>query len=219
MKKIFKIESMLFIVLLLSAVSCKKDFLELKPESSLVSGTLTTSQDAENILTGAYSRMSANGYFQYNRFYITEGINDNHYVNGDNPQEWLLENFRFDASNGVIQDCYKDLWAQVGAANAVLTDVPLINDPKWAGTNRKEQILGEAAFIRALNYYELVTQYGGVPIITDFAQSGNYYPARNTEQEVYAQILKIWLLPRLRCLQNHTIVKMDEQQKAQHKPF
>ena len=40
MKKVFKIKSVLFAVLLLSAVSCKKDFLDLKPQSSLVSGTL-----------------------------------------------------------------------------------------------------------------------------------------------------------------------------------
>lgn len=190
MEKVFKIKSVLFAVLLLSVVSCKKSFLDLKPQASLVSGTLTTSQDAENELTGAYNKLATNGYFQYNRFYISEGINDNHYINGDNPQEQQLENFSFDAASGVIQGCYQDPFNQIAAANAVLSDVPAINDPKWSGTNRKEQILAEATFLRALNYYELVTQFGGVPIITSFSQGGNYYPSRNTEQEVYAQIVK-----------------------------
>ncbi|MEA5461473.1 RagB/SusD family nutrient uptake outer membrane protein [Arcicella sp. LKC2W] len=190
MKIFFNIKSMAFVVLLALLGSCKSDFLDLKPVSSLVSGTLTTAQDAENELTGAYSRLATNGYFQYNRYYITEGINDNHYVNGDNPQEWLIENFKFDASNGVIQGCYTDLFSHISAANAVLSDVPSIVDSKWSGTTRKEQILAEASFLRALNYYELVTQFGGVPIITSISQGGNYYPTRNTEQEVYAQIIK-----------------------------
>ncbi|MEO6547995.1 MAG: RagB/SusD family nutrient uptake outer membrane protein [Ferruginibacter sp.] len=188
MKIIFKIKLICLIGLMLLAVSCKKDFLDLKPTSSLVSGTLTTSQDAENLVTGAYSKLATNGYFQYGRFFLTEGINDNHYVNGDNPQEWQIENFSFDASNGVIG--YQDIWSNVAAANAVLSSVPDINDPKWGGTTRKEQILAEASFLRALNYYELVTQWGGVPIITSLDQGGNYYPSRNTEAEVYAQIIK-----------------------------
>lgn len=190
MKIIFNIKSIAFVMLLALLASCKDDFLNLKPEASLVSGTLSSAQDAENELTGAYSRLSSNGYFQYSRYYLTEGINDNHYLNGDNPQEWLLENFNFDASNGVIQGAYNELFSHISAANAVLSDVPAIEDQKWKGTNRKEQILSEAAFIRALNYYELVTQFGGVPVILSVSQGGNYYPARNTEQEVYAQIIK-----------------------------
>ena len=190
MKILFNIKSLVFVMFVALLASCKSDFLDLKPVSSLVSGTLTTAQDAENELTGAYSRLASNGYFQYNRYYLTEGINDNHYVNGDNPQEWLLENFKFDASNGVIQGSYTDLFSHISAANAVLSDVPNIVDSKWNGTTRKEQILAEASFLRALNYYELVTQFGGVPIILSVSQGGNYYPSRNTEQEVYAQIIK-----------------------------
>ncbi|PWK21613.1 putative outer membrane starch-binding protein [Arcicella aurantiaca] len=190
MKILFNIKSIAFVMIFALLASCKSDFLDLKPVSSLVSGTLTTAQDAENELTGAYSRLATNGYYQYSRYYLTEGINDNHYVNGDNPQEWLLENFKFDASNGVIQGSYTDLFSHISAANAVLSDVPAIVDSKWNGTTRKEQILAEASFLRALNYYELVTQFGGVPVILSVSQGGNYYPARNTEQEVYAQIIK-----------------------------
>lgn len=174
--------------MLIMMASCTQN-LDLKPESEIVAGSFSSAQDAENLLTGAYGKMAGNGYFQYNRFYVTEGINDNHYVNGDNPQEMSLENFSFGPNTVPIKDSYGDVWTQISAANAVLDNVSLINDPKWEGTTRKEQILAEAKFLRALNYYELVTQFGGVPVILSQLNDGNTYPTRNTKEEVYAQII------------------------------
>ena len=55
--------------------------------------------------------------------------------------------------------------------------------------------LGELYFMRAYCYMEMVKRYGGVPIILE-AQDPNttpedeYFPVRNTEKEVYDQILE-----------------------------
>lgn len=177
-------------MMLLAITSCSSDFLDTKPESDYVSGSFKTAQDAENLLTGAYATLtSANDYFSYDRFYMTEGISDNHYVNGDNAGEQQLENFSFTPSNGVIEGSYRNNFTFIAAANATLDNVATINDPKWQGTNRKEQIMAEAKFIRALAYYELVTQFGGVPVMTSQLNGGNLTPARNTETEVYNQII------------------------------
>ena len=187
MKKISIIKSSIIFVILVVLVSCSDDFLDLKPQSDVVSGSFTSAQDAETLLTGAYSTIG--GYYQYNRYYLTEGISDNHYVNGDNPSEMTFENFSFDAANGVLQEAYQALYSQIAAANTVLDNVSVIEDSKWEGTTRKEQILGEASFLRALSYYELVTQWGGVPIFTSLLNDGNLYPERNSEEEVYDQII------------------------------
>ncbi|WP_321374814.1 RagB/SusD family nutrient uptake outer membrane protein [uncultured Draconibacterium sp.] len=187
MKKISIIKLNIIFAILIVLVSCSDDFLDLKPQSDVVSGSFTSAQDAENLLTGAYSTIGA--YYQYNRYYLTEGISDNHYVNGDNPTEMTFENFSFDAATGVLQEAYVALYNQIAAANTVLDNVSVIEDSKWDGTTRKEQILGEASFLRAISYYELVTQWGGVPIFTSLLNDGNLYPERNTEAEVYDQII------------------------------
>lgn len=54
--------------------------------------------------------------------------------------------------------------------------------------------LGELHFLRAFSYFEMVKRYGGVPIILeaqnpDTTPEDEYYPARNTEKEVYDQVL------------------------------
>jgi hypothetical protein len=54
--------------------------------------------------------------------------------------------------------------------------------------------LGEMYFLRAFCYFEMVKRYGGVPIILEAQDPettpvDEYFPARNTEKEVYDQIL------------------------------
>lgn len=54
--------------------------------------------------------------------------------------------------------------------------------------------LGELLFMRAYSYFALVKRYGGVPIILkaqnpETTPEEEYFPSRNTEQEVYDQIL------------------------------
>ncbi len=54
--------------------------------------------------------------------------------------------------------------------------------------------LGELHFLRAYNYFAMAKRYGGVPIILeaqdpDTTPEDEYYPARNTEKEVYDQII------------------------------
>jgi starch-binding outer membrane protein, SusD/RagB family len=174
----------------MSLASCNSDFLDKAPESNLVSGTIKSAEDAENLLSGAY-RVLADSYYQYDRYYATDGLSDNCYVNGDNvTAEQPLENFTYTSSTGSIQGDWLYLFQHLTAANAVLENIPPINDPKWTGSTRKDQILGEASFLRALAYYNLVCHFGGVPIMLSVSNSGNFYPARNTKEEVYAQIVK-----------------------------
>jgi hypothetical protein len=63
-------------------------------------------------------------------------------------------------------------------------------------TNReRDNRLGELYFMRAYCYFAMAKRYGGVPIILE-AQDPNstpeeeYFPVRNTEQEVYDQVLE-----------------------------
>jgi len=66
--------------------------------------------------------------------------------------------------------------------NSVLTD------------EERDNRLGEMYFLRAYCYFEMVKRYGGVPIILE-AQNpettpqDEYFPSRNTEKEVFDQVL------------------------------
>lgn len=58
----------------------------------------------------------------------------------------------------------------------------------------KDNRLGELYFMRAFSYFAMAKRYGGVPIILepqnpDTTPEEEYFPERNTEQEVYDQVL------------------------------
>ena len=59
----------------------------------------------------------------------------------------------------------------------------------------RDNRLGELYFMRAYSYFAMVKRYGGVPIILEAQDPATtpeeeYFPARNTEQEVYEQVLE-----------------------------
>ncbi|WJJ95709.1 RagB/SusD family nutrient uptake outer membrane protein [Algibacter luteus] len=61
-------------------------------------------------------------------------------------------------------------------------------------TEERNNRLGELHFLRAYSYFELAKRYGGVPIILeaqnpDITPQEELFPPRNTEKEVYDQVL------------------------------
>lgn len=171
--------------------ACKKSFLDKVPQSNLTTGNFyKTANDAESGLTGVYNALSTGNFYLYDNFMNTDGRSDNCYVNGDNTTaEQPLENFTYDANNTNIQRDWEELYNDVAAANIVLDNVPNINDPVWNGSTRKQQILAEARFLRAMSYYWLVTEWGSCPLITTTGNNGNNYPARAAVADIYKQII------------------------------
>jgi starch-binding outer membrane protein, SusD/RagB family len=173
---------------LIIAAGCNKN-IEKTPISTLTTANFyKTATDAEAGLVGAY-----NGLYQ--QFYIwdyqTNGDAqaDNCYAGGNNPDNFAIDNFSLNALNGNVTRDWQGLYDAIVNANAVLDNVPAINDPIWAGTTRKAQILAEAKFLRALHYFFLVTTYGDVPLVLTNTGTGNaLFPPRTPAAAVYNQI-------------------------------
>jgi tetratricopeptide (TPR) repeat protein len=54
----------------------------------------------------------------------------------------------------------------------------------------KNESVGEAKFLRAWAYFDLVSMWGGVPLVTTVPKSPNDYKPRASVSEVYAQIVQ-----------------------------
>jgi hypothetical protein len=73
----------------------------------------------------------------------------------------------------------------INRANSVLDHVPTID----MDTALRSRIIGEAKFLRATHYFNLVRMYGGVPLkLHETVGLDSLAIPRNTAQEVYAQI-------------------------------
>lgn len=150
--------------------SCSK-LLDKMPVTQVVTKTDTTSitaTDAENLIAGCYDAESGYAYgLEFNVLdRITNGDvrSDNCYAGGDNPDNISIDLFTDNALNGNIARDWSDAYGIIGVLNIAIAQVENCTDPALSQT-RKNQILGEARFMRAFTYFDLVRLYGRVPIM------------------------------------------------------
>ncbi|MDY0103017.1 MAG: RagB/SusD family nutrient uptake outer membrane protein [Lentimicrobium sp.] len=185
--------------LVITFTQCSKDYLDMEPQSELaISNAYNTAADAESALVGVYSCL-ADGHQNWLRMCLVDNFDDNVYAGGDDPSLFRIRAFQLTASN---DDYIIDLWAacynMINCANNVLKYVPEINDPKLdikvdGQLTRRDQILGEATYLRAMKYFDLVRMFDGVPMpltptVSTDAQSVNL--VRTPGDQVYAQLIK-----------------------------
>jgi hypothetical protein len=189
MKMNTRIIVIVFAVLLFG--SCKKDFLDRKPISDLTEGNFfKTGADAESALYAAYSSFQTE-YYIFDNYINNDVISDNCYSGGDNPNNFQLDGFTTTPLNGNVSRDWAYLYEAISRDNAVLDNVPNINSSDLT-TDRKSQILGEASFLRAFHYYQLVNLYGDVPLVLHKLNSTDpdvVYQAKKPVADIYASII------------------------------
>jgi hypothetical protein len=88
-------------------------------------------------------------------------------------------------NHSYVQSVWQSAYDAINRANSVLDNVPKID----MDTALRSRIIGEAKFLRATHYFNLVRMYGGVPIKIHATQGlDSLAIPRNTAQEVYALV-------------------------------
>ena len=175
---------------LITMQSCKK-FLEVEPKDN-VSDDLTIFDKAssETAVRGIYRGLASDSY--YGSGFVSIG-----YLGGDNIQwtgsQSIVQDFinhNVKPENATVASAWSAIYNVINRANNVIAKVPAVNDNTFT-TAARNQLVGEAYFIRALAYFDLVRTWGGVQIVTTPTQtaSDKYGIARSTVAQTYAQVL------------------------------
>ncbi len=92
--------------------------------------------------------------------------------------------------NPVVASYWQNNYTGIGRANDLLKHVPGMRDSLFIG-NRKQELIGEAHFLRAYFYYNLVKAFGAVPLVLEPYTSFNadFTIARTAVDSVYKQII------------------------------
>lgn len=178
-------------VVITASLSSCNDFLELNPISqATTANAYQTASDAEAAITGVYDSFSQD-YYIWDNVMLEDVRSDNYYAGGDNNDFIQMDKLQITPTNSKIYSEWSSLYNAILKANVVIQKVPQITDSKLSDT-RKTQIIGEAYFLRAYHYFQLVKLWGGVPLITEPMAStdpGVTNVARSTEDQVYDQIV------------------------------
>ncbi|MDA3881154.1 MAG: RagB/SusD family nutrient uptake outer membrane protein [Prolixibacteraceae bacterium] len=171
--------------------SCQ-DFLELEPKQSIDTETaLTSGENIRLALNRAYVDIR-DGYGQQ-LFHGAELMADQGEINFQGtyiqPREYLSKNLV--ASSMWPESAWQDMYQGIYICNQVLKNIDVVEQTE------KDQIKGEALFLRGLCYFDLARFYAptykpgasnnadAVPLVLDNTEE--QYPYRATVQEVYNQ--------------------------------
>lgn len=179
----------------LIVTSCRK--LDEQPDALLISSEFYQDQaQATAAVTAAYRKLYETGQSLYNGLQqIGVEMATDDYEAGPrarNAHVRALSGLTHDSSNDRMEQLWKQSFDGINTANIAVDQIALISSSKIDEVVRT-RLINEAKFLRALNYFNLVRWFGGVPLVLHQPKNlspESLYIAKATEEEVYAQIIK-----------------------------
>jgi len=171
--------------------SCSKDFINLPPVSNQTTATFfKTANDFQQGVNAVYDGLQSSRSYGKSSYYLMEVRSDNTDILDRGALGGVasqLDLFTETTTNPFLTDVYAGAYVTISRANAVLDQIDAAAIPD----SSKKQFKGEAQFLRAFVYFDLVRLYGKVPLViktetTSEAQNDK----RNEVADVYAQIEK-----------------------------
>lgn len=169
-----------------------ENFLNVDPKSSISDDqTIFDKSSAETALNGVYSSLADANYYGTSFQSIGYLSGDNVQWTGSQSQVQEFINHQVNAENATISSVWVAIYKTINRANHIISKVPLVDDTSLP-VSTKNQIIGEAHFVRALAYFDLARTWGGAVIITTptSSPSENSGIPRSTQTETYAQVIK-----------------------------
>jgi hypothetical protein len=170
--------------------SCSKDFLDKSPEYSVnTENFYQTEADAIAAINGAYQPLQWPKLYNM-RMWTSDIMAGNSIVGaggGSDGQETQDQaNFVTATDNQGVLDLWRGPWPGILRCNIIFQEVPGMS----ISESVKNQVLGEAYFLRAHYYYILVRYFGDVPLVlVPVGPEDDLRPFRTPKAEVYDQIV------------------------------
>lgn len=167
-------KKLIYLFLVLAAVGisgCKKDFLNLQPTDTQngVNFFKTTNQ-FQQAINGAYAPLQ--GLYNDSFWAMAEMRSDNtsyeydpYDRSGTHKEE--IDEFREINNSDIVESFFNSSYTDIGRCNVILGRLPAAK----INADSAKIISGQASFLRAFNYFNLVRMFGDVPVVLTEAQS------------------------------------------------
>jgi hypothetical protein len=171
--------------------SCGKGFIDLKPISNITTDNFyRTAEDFTNAVNGAYNALRTGGTYGADSYIFGEIRSDNSMAvaSGSVTDQDEFDRFYIRTTNPFINNRWSNSYTSISRCNAILDRINAIA----MDDALKARYIGEAKFLRALFYFNLVRTFGDVPLVLKEITNSDegYEYGRNPKAEVYTQIEK-----------------------------
>ena len=179
MKKITIIIALISIVF----TSCTDELLELNPISENTTDNFYQSEaDFNSAMNAAYNGLQGLNEIDYR---MTEVRSDNAWAKRPDAG-FDIDNLQLASTNVYIAEYWEIAYNAIFRSNILLDQIGASDLTE----GKKTQFIGEAKFIRALVYFDLVRFFGDVPLVTRVVKlTESFDVTRAPKADVYAQII------------------------------
>ena len=194
MKKI-----LIYSILLFALCSCD-NFLEEDPRGKLTPSSFFSSpEDLDMAITGMYNKYYQTNARVFRAIYVWCADDVTAHSGGNKSRFSEYDRFNFNSGNTDILEMYQLYYQTIKACNYV------INNAERTPVEKSflEPRLGQAYFLRALNYFMLVRIWGRIPLVTE--NEINYNTPKAEVNKIYELIESDALTAERMLPDNHKI--------------
>ncbi len=177
------------LLVLTSTVSCNKDLEVTDPNNPTTESYFKTAQELQNGVNAIYSTLRS-AQLVGREWFFTHDMRSGECTPGgaqlEAPRAELLKQPSPAPSNSVMSNVWTGAYQMINRANQVLLKAPGVTD----NTALRDRLVGEAKFLRGWAYYELVSQWGDVPLYTETVSSASGFKGKSPAADIYAFIIK-----------------------------
>jgi starch-binding outer membrane protein, SusD/RagB family len=183
-KKIVFAGAMTFVVI----IACEKKLNVLDTNNPTQESYFKTASELQNGVNAAYSSIRS-GQIMGREWFFNHDMRGGETASGgvqlEQPRAELLNLPKPSEVNAVMSDLWSGVYRMINRTNLVISKAPGVTD----NTTLRDRVVGEAKFLRAWGYFELVSQWGPVPMYTEPVNSSTGFKGAETEANIYNLII------------------------------
>jgi hypothetical protein len=171
-----------------SIIACDKKLDVLDQNNPTTESYFKTSAELQNGVNAIYSSLRSAALVGREWFFTHDMRGGETWAGGaqlEAPRAELLKQPSPAPSNAVMTNVWQGSYTMINRANLILSKAPGVTD----NVSLRDRLVGEAKFLRAWAYFELVSQWGDVPIYSSPVSSVTDYKAKSPATDVYALII------------------------------
>jgi len=188
MKK-YNIILLLFAIIQFSACSLQED-----PPYLASSNVFENVDNARGALDGAFNGLADWKMYGYSMHEISAGgsglFTRRTWLGLNDPYNKSLYALKPTANLKDLENVWLGHYRLITRVNDIIANITPVDNTTNINEQEMNDVLGEAYFLRAFAYFNLVRYWGDIPLRTEQINTDNIHVAKTPAKEIYAQIIK-----------------------------
>jgi starch-binding outer membrane protein, SusD/RagB family len=170
-------------------LACNKKLDVLDENNPTTESYFKTAVELQNGVNAAYSTLRS-AQLVGREWFFTHDMRGGECAAGgaqlESPRAELLNQPSPATSNAVMSNVWTGCYQMINRANLVISKGPGVSD----NASLRDRVIGEAKFLRGWAYFELVSQWGDVPVYTEPVSSAIGFKGKSPAADIYTLIIK-----------------------------